>query len=103
MRVLIVSVPGSGHFNPLLTVARELIHRGHEVRWYTGAYYQNAIETLGAKFEPMRKAYDFGGMNKDEAFPHLVGLTRFSIQAALVSPSTRMSAASWTSKCCHSY
>ena len=75
MRVLIVSVPGSGHFNPLLTVARELLHRGHEVRWYTGVYYQNAIETLGAQFEPMKKAYDFGGMNKDEAFPHLVGLT----------------------------
>ena len=75
MRVLIVNVPGSGHFNPMLTVARELIKRGHEVRWYTGAYYKNAIESIGATFEPMVKAHDFGGMNKDEAFPNLTGLT----------------------------
>lgn len=75
MRVLIVNVPGSGHINPMLTVARELVNRGHEVRWYTGAYYKNTIEAIGARFEPMIRAYDFGGMNKDEAFPHLAKTT----------------------------
>ncbi|KWX00851.1 Glycosyltransferase [Carbonactinospora thermoautotrophica] len=73
--MLVATAPGEGHVNPMAPVARELVRRGHEVRWYTGRAYRAKVERLGARFEPMRAAYDYGGMSREEAFPHHAGLT----------------------------
>src|SRR5512134_1428541 len=73
-KLLIATVPGSGHVNPMLPVAEELIRRGHEVRWYTGKVFQSKIEAISAVFEPMQIAFDHGGIAIEEAFPQLQGL-----------------------------
>lgn len=58
MRVLIATVPETGHVTPALPVARALVGRGHEVRWYTGRHHRAAVEATGAVFEPLVAAHD---------------------------------------------
>lgn len=74
-RLLIATAPGDGHVNPLVPVARELVGRGHEVRWYTGRAYRDRVERTGAVHEAMVDAYDYGGMTRERAFPRHAGLT----------------------------
>ncbi|QKW32557.1 glycosyltransferase family 1 protein (plasmid) [Nocardiopsis flavescens] len=73
--MLIATTPGEGHVNPMIPVAREMIRRGHEVRWYTGSFFKERIVGIGARFEPMKRSYDFSGKSREEAFPHHAGLT----------------------------
>jgi len=82
-KILIATIPGSGHVNPMLSVAKELIRRGHEVHWYTGKVFQPKIEAIGAVYEPMHIAFDHGGIAVEEAFPQLSGLQgiRYFIEA----------------------
>lgn len=77
-RILIATTPASGHVNPMITFAQELVNRGHQVCWYTGKVFQKKIELLGANYKPMHKAYDFSGMSKEEAFPQTRGLKGIS-------------------------
>ncbi|HKT01921.1 MAG TPA: glycosyltransferase, partial [Rugosimonospora sp.] len=69
-----------GHVNPVVPIARHLTRHGHEVRWYTGQVYHGKVAATGAAPEPMRTAYDFGGLSKAAAFPKhakLTGLASF--------------------------
>jgi MGT family glycosyltransferase len=77
-RILIASTPADGHVNPMGSVVKELINRGHTIWWYTGKKYQSKIEQLGAVFKPIRTAYDYSGMNREQAFPELDGLEGLS-------------------------
>lgn len=70
-RILVATTPADGHISPMVAVVRELVKRGHEVRWYTGQHYRAKAEALGAAWRPMRAGYDFGGKNRAEAFPQL--------------------------------
>ena len=74
-RFLLTTMPATGHVTPKLPIARELVTRGHDVHWYTGAAYRTAVEETGAVHHPIRSAEDFGGQTIDEAFPELRGLT----------------------------
>nr|AHE14845.1 StaG-like n-glycosyltransferase [uncultured bacterium] len=74
-RVLIATTPADGHVNPVLSIARGLVQRGHEVRWYTGRAYRDRIASTGVGPEEMLAAYDFGGLSKLQAFPRHAGLT----------------------------
>lgn len=76
-RFLIASLPLTGHIYPPLPIARKLVERGHEVRWYTGRKFQQRIEATGARFEPFRTAYDYDDSDIDAAFPDLRGTTGF--------------------------
>ncbi|TCO60596.1 glycosyltransferase [Actinocrispum wychmicini] len=73
-RILVATTPSDGHVNPVLPIVGELSRRGHEIRWYTGAHFRRKVEGAGAEYLPMREAYDFGGKNRHQAFPHLDGL-----------------------------
>ena len=68
-RILIGSMPLTGHVNPGLPIARKLIERGNEVWWYTGQNYQKKVEATGATFLPMKAGYDFDDTDLDGAFP----------------------------------
>ena len=57
-RILIGTMPFVGHVNPLLPIARELVARGHDVRWYTGGQFREKIEALGARYVPMPNAVE---------------------------------------------
>jgi UDP:flavonoid glycosyltransferase YjiC (YdhE family) len=55
-RLLFATFPVTGHINPGLPIARELVARGHEVRWYTTPRFRRAVEAAGAHYIPFRRA-----------------------------------------------
>jgi UDP:flavonoid glycosyltransferase YjiC (YdhE family) len=67
-RILIATVPLSGHVNPGLPIARRLVANGHEVRWYCGQHFRDTIEATGAVFEPFRRAKNFYDLSITEVF-----------------------------------
>jgi MGT family glycosyltransferase len=56
MRYLFAPIPVTGHVNPGLPIARELVRRGHDVRWYSTPRFRRAIENIGARWVPLRNA-----------------------------------------------
>lgn len=47
MRLLVATIPGAGHINPLLPLACAAAAAGHEVRWATGANSLPAVRAAG--------------------------------------------------------
>jgi UDP:flavonoid glycosyltransferase YjiC (YdhE family) len=74
-RFLIATVPVAGHVNPGLPIARALVERGHEVRWYTGQRFRKSVESTGARHLPMDATLDYDAENLDRAYPGRQGLT----------------------------
>jgi MGT family glycosyltransferase len=66
-------MPFTGHVAPMRAVARALVARGHDVRFYTGTAFQSTVETAGATFVPWREAPDFDENDLPATFPRLVG------------------------------
>lgn len=58
-RFLIGTIPVVGHVSPALTIAHELVNRGHEVCWYTGSAFQAKVESTGARFAPIVCGLDY--------------------------------------------
>lgn len=50
--IVFFCIPAWGHTNPTLGVVRELVHRGHEVLYYSYEPLRGAIEAAGARFVP---------------------------------------------------
>ena len=68
-RILIATTPAMGHISPLVPLAKALIGRGHDVRWYTATKYRARVEASGAQFVGYSRARDFDDANIDEEFP----------------------------------
>ena len=51
-KIVFFCIPAHGHTNPTLGVVRELIARGHEVRYYSYEMFREKIESAGAVFVP---------------------------------------------------
>lgn len=66
---LFATVPFSGHVNPGLPIARELVRRGHDVRWYTTPRFRRAVEGIGARVVPFHHAPPLDEENPDLLFP----------------------------------
>jgi MGT family glycosyltransferase len=64
MRVLLASIPATGHFNPLLVVANILKKAGHETAFYTSALFREKIEAAGSRFFPLPDEADQGWLEK---------------------------------------
>jgi MGT family glycosyltransferase len=79
-RFLFGSLPLTGHVTPGLPLARALVARGHQVRWYTGRKFRDRIEATGARWEPLRAAPDYDDEDLEAAFP---GISRRTGLAAL--------------------
>ncbi|GAA5193841.1 glycosyltransferase [Rugosimonospora acidiphila] len=58
-KVVIASTPAQGHVAPLLTVATDLVRRGHEVVVHTGSRFGQRAQETGARFVPLRGLADF--------------------------------------------
>ncbi len=58
-RILMASVPLAGHVNPGLPIAKLLVSRGHELIWYSGRHFEEAIRSTGAQFAPFVRATEF--------------------------------------------
>lgn len=68
-KFLFVTSPVTGHVVPLLPLARKLVERGHQVRWYTSARFQSRIEAAGARFLPFQSARDIDYHHLNDLFP----------------------------------
>ncbi|CAA9567968.1 MAG: glycosyltransferase, putative [uncultured Thermomicrobiales bacterium] len=91
MRFLFCTVPLIGHVAPGLPIARALVERGHEVRWYTGRNFRPRVEATGARFESMRAAPDVDEEDLEAAFPGIsrhTGLDafKFGVKHVFVDP-----------------
>lgn len=74
-RFLIVTLPITGHFSPLVPIARCLVQRGHSVLWYTGSRFRQRVEATGATYVPMNAGHDYDDRDLDAAFPGRSGLS----------------------------
>ena len=52
MKIMWFCIPAHGHTNPTLEVVRELVKRGHEVRYYSFEEFREKIESTGARYVP---------------------------------------------------
>lgn len=68
-RFIFAPMPFTGHVNPGLPIARELVKRGHDVRWYSTPRFRNAIEGIGARYVPFREAMPLDEENVEGLFP----------------------------------
>lgn len=77
-RFLLATIPLTGHFNPGAPIARRLVERGHEVRWYTGSLFRPKVEATGARYVPMKAAKDFHDSTVGDVFPERAALSDFA-------------------------
>lgn len=49
-KIAFFGIPAYGHTNPTIEVVRELVERGHEVRYYSYYFFRESIEAAGATF-----------------------------------------------------
>ena len=59
MNILMVNEPFSGHVNPTLPLAKELVARGHNVSYILTNEWKERIEATGANFIPYNENADF--------------------------------------------
>ena len=52
MRIMWFCIPAHGHTNPTIEFARELVRRGHDIRYYAFEAFRQRIESTGATFIP---------------------------------------------------
>ena len=64
MKVLLASIPATGHFNPLLVVARILKKAGHEPVMYSGKLFRDKTEAAGIPFFPLPEEADQAVLDK---------------------------------------
>src|ERR1700756_4137324 len=64
MKVLLASSPATGHFNPLLVVARILKKAGHEPVLYTSKLFRGKTEAAGVPFFPLPEEADQAVLDK---------------------------------------
>lgn len=69
MRYFFAPMPATGHVNPGLPLAKALVQRGHDVRWYSIPRFKKAIESVGARYIPFRNATTLDEEHLDTMFP----------------------------------
>jgi UDP:flavonoid glycosyltransferase YjiC (YdhE family) len=93
-KILVGSLPASGHFNPLVPIARALRQRGHDVRWYTGKSRKDRVEALGVIHVPFERAPDYEESELNDRFPERtqhsgVAQLKFDIKHVFVDSGVR--------------
>ena len=73
LKILMINLPFSGHVNPTLPLAEELVKRGHGVDYICSEQFRERIERTGAKFIPYLSF---------PTNPSLMQMKRHSFQAA---------------------
>lgn len=73
-RFLFSPVAATGHINPGLPIAAELVRRGHQVRWYTSPRFEQKVRSVGAHYVPYVKGIALEEGRIDEQFPERVKL-----------------------------
>jgi MGT family glycosyltransferase len=77
-------MPFSSHIEPVLPLARTLVERGHDVRWYAGRLFQARVEATGARYLPVEHAPDFDERELEQVYPQLKGLKALARSTTLM-------------------
>ncbi|MFN0252030.1 MAG: glycosyltransferase [Kofleriaceae bacterium] len=90
-RILVATVPLTGHVHPMLLVVRALVERAHQVTWYAAGKFASKIGQTGATYVPMRIAPDWDDANVEAALPQLRGTrglarVRAQLDAMFIAP-----------------
>ncbi len=90
-RLLVATVPLTGHVEPMMLVVRELIARGHTVAWYAANKFAHAIEAAGATHVAMDPAIDWDDADVEAAFPvlrgkHGIARVKAQLDALFIAP-----------------
>jgi MGT family glycosyltransferase len=90
-RLLVATVPLTGHVHPMLLLVRALIARGHHVRWYAAKKFARSIAATGATYAPMSAAHDWDDAEALAALPVLrgkrgLGRVKAQLQAMFIDP-----------------
>ncbi|OLF06054.1 hypothetical protein BLA60_34000 [Actinophytocola xinjiangensis] len=64
-----------GHVTPLLPIARLLVERGHDVRFYTGRAFEQRVRATGARFLPIRAELEVDERDPNARFPERASLS----------------------------
>ncbi|MEV4538548.1 glycosyltransferase [Asanoa sp. NPDC049518] len=68
-KVVVCATPFQGHVSPVLTVAADLVRRGHDVVVYTGSRFADRVAATGARFRPLPPDADLDDRELDTRFP----------------------------------
>ncbi|MEU4474981.1 nucleotide disphospho-sugar-binding domain-containing protein [Micromonospora sp. NPDC023888] len=68
-RVIVGATPFEGHVGPVLTIAADLVRRGHEVVVYTGSRFEARALAIGARFQALPPEADLDDRRLDSLFP----------------------------------
>ena len=105
MRILFTTLPATGHFHPLVPIARATAAAGHEVAFAAPASFRPTVERVGFRCFPA--GFDRGDTPLDELFPAMGALTgeaftrfvngriRVGIEASRMTPDLLALAAAW--------
>lgn len=90
-RILVATVPLTGHVQPMHLLVHSLLERGHEVTWYAASKFAAAIENSGARFAPMRASIDWDDVDVEAALPILrrkrgLSRVRAQLRAMFIDP-----------------
>jgi len=90
-RLLVATVPLTGHVRPMRVLVQALTDRGHEVHWYTGRRFAAAVEGAGARFEPLRAAREWDDAGVEAALPaptgrHGLSRVKAELRAMFIEP-----------------
>lgn len=72
MRVLFTCHPGSGHFQPMVPLARALLEAGHEVAFATAGSFRESVEREG--FTHHRAGLEWDESRIEETVPDIAGI-----------------------------
>ncbi len=80
MKILFVNASLKGHVHPTLEMAEVLIRRGHEVSYFTGEDFREAIQELGGTFVPFSDKLSafYSGYRPSDRHPFFL-LTEFML------------------------
>ncbi len=105
MRILFSTLPATGHFHPLVPIARAATAAGHEVAFAAPASFCPTVETVG--FRAFPAGFERGGVPLDVLFPAMRTLTgeaftrfvnghiRVGVEAARMAPDLLTLADRW--------
>jgi MGT family glycosyltransferase len=81
MKIIFFPLSASGHINPTLPIARELVSRGMQVVYYATGDYEKAVRHTGADFRRLDDSYRVADPSQ-LPFSHTGDMIRFERQLA---------------------
>jgi MGT family glycosyltransferase len=86
-KILVITVPVEGHFNPFVPIITGLVQNSHDVKCFAGRKFQRRVENIGATYLPPPIKWDTSIQETYDVFPQLrnkTGLAQLELYIKLV-------------------